>query len=758
MPHYNLQPEDFTGEKNQAKLEGLMSAFAITLCKKFNEYAGKRYEKEEEWRRAIEQNNGEIDRADRNKIKAALGDDGYRRAVTVNITRPKTNVAIARLQDTQFPIGGDYNFTMRPLPLTAAMEEALATEEPNSEMQVMAVEQGMQPNQAPSPKELANEILLEEIDRARRMTRQIRKDLVDTDYGNKARRSIEDLAVLGTAVIKGVYPEYKSKTTYEEDAETGDFRPVVKQEIAASASRVDPLYFYPDPSARESCEIEDSFEVHLLSRTQLIEMAKSPAFMGEQIRQVLEMEGNEEDIPPIVQTTSFQNLGIRPGSRFVAHEYHGNLPKELLHEAGIITEEQKDDTGAEFYGQAWFIDRHLIRLSLPILEGAPRKLYHVTTYERDPGSVFGHGVPFLLRHSQRIINNTYLMLMDNAALSSGPQIVLNKEMIEPAGRSNDYTLRPNKVWHLTEYGSDVREAMQFVNVPAQQDPLTQIVDMAMRFADIESSIPLMQQGEPTAANNTNFGGMAMITSALSVIHKRASMRWDDNITRPLIENFYHYNMQYNEDSGIKANLDVQIGGATERIDNQLRGQDIERILGLAQSSPDWADQIDPVKAFRELVQNSHAGDILRPTKEAAAMVAERRQAEQQQQQSDPEGLKAQAAMLTAQTNQQVAQANIQAKQQEQQMSLAIKQAELQMRQREVDARNAGNAAQMQMEREKFELEMAKLADARNLSVAQLQTQLQLKSMDERTARAKIEGELLKQEREIQVKQQFGEGL
>jgi hypothetical protein len=758
MPERNLQPEDFTGERNEAKLEGLMSAFAIELCKKFNEYAGKRYEKEEEWRRAIEQLNGEIDEADRDKIRAALGETKFNRAVTVNITRPKTNVAIARLQDTQFPIGGDYNFVMRPRPVSRAMAEALETEEAPPEMQVMAVEQGMQPQQAPSPKELATEILLDQIDRGRRMTKQIRKDLVEADYGTNARRSIEDLASLGTAVVKGVYAKYKDCTGYEEDEETGDFFPVVNSEIKAGVSRVDPLYFFPDPSAREPCEIEDSFEVHLLSRSKLIEMSKSKAFMSENIKKVLEMDGNEEDIPPIVQTTSFHTLGIQPGSRFVAHEYHGNLPKELLYEAGVITEEEKDASDEEFYGQAWFIDRHLIRLSLPLIEGTPRKLYHLTTYERDPNSVFGHGVPYLLRHSQRIINNTYLMLMDNAALSSGPQIVLNKEMIEPASRNNDYTLRPNKVWHLTEYGTDVREAMQFVNVPAQQDPLTQIVDMAMRFADIESSIPMMQQGEPTAANNTSFGGLAVVTSALSVIHKRASMRWDDNITRPLIENFYHFNMQYNEDTDIKANLDVEIGGATERIDNQLRGQDIERILGLAQSNPEWLDQVDPVKAFRELVTNSHAGDILRPVKEATQMVEERRQREAQQQQSDPEGLKAQAAMLTAQTNQQVAQANIQAKQQERQDSMAIKSAELQMRQREVEARNMGNAAQMQMEREKFELELAKLADARNMSIAQLQTQLQIKAMDERAVRAKIEGDLMLQQREIEVKNQFGEGL
>ena len=54
------------------------------------------------------------------------------------------------------------------------------------------------------------------------------------------------------------------------------------------------------------------------------------------------------------------------------------------------------------------------------------------TWEDDKGSVFGHGIPYLMRHAQRVVNSSWLMLLDNAGLTAGPQIVLNREMIRPA--------------------------------------------------------------------------------------------------------------------------------------------------------------------------------------------------------------------------------------------------------------------------------------------------------------------------------------
>jgi hypothetical protein len=48
---------------------------------------------------------------------------------------------------------------------------------------------------------------------------------------------------------------------------------------------------------------------------------------------------------------------------------------------------------------------------------------------------------------QRVLNASVRAMMDNAGLSSGPQIVIDGDVIEPAdGNGNSYELTPRKVW------------------------------------------------------------------------------------------------------------------------------------------------------------------------------------------------------------------------------------------------------------------------------------------------------------------------
>ena len=86
------------------------------------------------------------------------------------------------------------------------------------------------------------------------------------------------------------------------------------------------------------------------------------------------------------------------------------------------------------------------------------------------------------------------------------------------------------------------------------------------------------------------------------------------------------------------------------------------------------------------------------------------------------------------------------------------QAELIMRQREVEARNAGNMVAMQQAAQSYEVEMAKLAQASELTLAELQNRLQVEIQKRETAREKIMSDLEQQNKEIAVKYEFGEGL
>lgn len=747
----HLQSPDTKTEEGK-KLDNMLVAMGASMCKKFHSYKSARYDKETEWERAIKQYEGEWDSDDLKKIEYALSMGGNANdPISVNITRPKTNVAIARMKDIQFPTGGDFNFYLRPADLTPEQRAAMEQTEPTGQMKLQAAEAGVPMQQVPSPQQVVQSIQTANENRCPAMERQLRSRMIVADYGKKARLGIEDLCIKGTVVMKGPTIQNKKYRRYE-GAVTSDGRPVQQlQEVfkpEPSVERVDPLLYFPDPSARLPDEIEDCFELHPMGRAELIELAKNPAFMADQIAHVLETDPDITDIPDIVQRTSREKTNNSVHNRYWVREYHGPLDKRVLFEGGMITEEDLDDQLFRPTGEIWYCNKTIIRISFSHIEGEDQLPYSVAVWEKDPNSVFGHGVPFLLRDAQRTVNNAYLMLLDNASLTSGPQIVLNKEMIEPATRDEDYGIEPMKVWFLTEYGANVNEAMQFVNIPAQMDGIAQIIDTAMQFADVESSTPLMQQGEMPSGNNTTTG-LAMVMSATNIMQKAASMSWDDNITRPMVQRFYHYEMQHGEDDKVKGDYEVEVGGATERIEAQIRAQEIERMLGLAGSNEEFLMQIDPGKAFRALVDNTRTGDLLRSEEEVQQLQQQKQQ--QQQEAQDPEAIKAQAALLTAQARMEEARANAQAQNAKQEQAAVEAQARYQSFVAEAQARQ--NEAALQ-----YQLGLAKLAMEKELSVADLTKQLQLKDMEQQMKLQLKEIDFAQMEREIQVKEEYGTGI
>jgi hypothetical protein len=743
-------PEKESEERR--KLEIMLEKQGHSLKRKFHDYKTARYDKEHEWERAIKQYEGEWDSDDLDKIEHVLSARGLKeQPITVNITRPKTNVAIARMKDIQFPTGGDFNFFLKPAPLTPEQKKAANMQQPDGQMQLQAAEMGVPQQQLPAPQQMVEEIVTENIERAPKMERKLRNRMIYAEYGRKARISIEDLCIKGTAVIKGpTIQNRKYKRYAPESTSEGEVVQVLNEEFVPepSVERVDPLYWFPDPSARLPDEVEDCFELHPMSATELLELTKNPAFITPQIRKVLEQDPDGTDIPDIVVRTSREKSN-NVNNRYWLREYHGPLDKEVLFDAGMISEEDKDDPLSRFTGEVWYCNRTVVRMSLSHIEGEDALPYGVATWEKDPNSLFGHGVPYLLRNAQRTVNNAYLMLLDNASLTSGPQIVLNREMIEPADKG-DYGIEPMKVWFLTEYAADVREAMQFVNVPAQMEGIAQIIDTAMQFADVESSTPLMQQGEMPVGNNTTTG-LAMVMSATNITQKAASMNWDDYITKPLIQRFYHYEMQYGEDPEVKGDFEIEVGGATERIEAQIRAQEIERMLGLASSNEEFMLHVDANKAFRALVDNTRTGDVLRSMQEVEQKTAEMQQAAQEQQQADPETLKAQAAMVMAQARQAEAQAKAQLDNAKQQIAAQELQVRYQSSIAEAQARN--NQAALE-----YQARMAELASQREISLAQLQKDLQLKDMESSMKLQLAEIDFAKLEREIEVKEEYGEGI
>src|SRR5690606_30472796 len=70
--------------------------------------------------------------------------------------------------------------------------------------------------------------------------------------------------------------------------------------------------------------------------------------------------------------------------------------------------------------------------------------YDVMVWQRRPGMPWGIGVARQIRTAQRELNAGNRNMMDNAALSAGPQVVIDTGVIFPL--DGNWELTPRKVW------------------------------------------------------------------------------------------------------------------------------------------------------------------------------------------------------------------------------------------------------------------------------------------------------------------------
>lgn len=718
-------------EAEQVKAESALAELGGLLERKFKEFSGRRGQKEMEWVNALLQFAGRNYEYNTTKKEIIFGSRTENNKPVVNITRQKVNLAIARMRDIQFPLGGDYNFRILP--------------HPNVETQLQTVSEN------PEEQALAQNVLRDEYEKSRRMQETIITQLVKAKYGNKARDTMRDWVLLGTGVMKGPITDVDRQKTYNMIPDsTGAYVADLQYntEEFPNCHRVDVKYFFPDPDALVPDDLCEAIEIHPLPKSKLIDLKHNQNFIRKKLQEVVESEpegisgiGNLNELAFLTTDTDLKN-------RYILKEYHGPIPKKPLADLGLISSLDADDPLEEFYGDVWFVNGVVVRIGLQPIEGYNRIPYHIVVWDKDDGSLFGHGMPYMMRDPQRVARSAWQMLLDNAGLSSGPQMVIHREMIEPADKK--WELAPHKLWFFTEYGGNVQEAFQFFNVPNNQQQISNVIETAMQFGDLESESPMIIQNLVPQANNTA-SGQAMMLTIGNVTTRDKSQMWDDYCTRPLIDGTMHWNMQFNDDPTIKGNFEIELAGATEAIDAQLRAQEVERILALAAQSPEYMLHINPNEAFREIVTASRVGRrILRTNEEVE--VEMQRIAEAEAEKGPPaEEMRAQAVLVREETRQKELELEVQWKQAE--MELKMRLAEMEFEQ--VRMRHESELIQAQAQRE---MEIMRLAVQTDTSYQKLAQDFDLKNLSEQVRLAIQESRDAMHREELEIKREMGTGI
>jgi hypothetical protein len=375
--------------------------------------------------------------------------------------------------------------------------------------------------------------------------------------------------------------------------------------------RVDPWSFFPDMDSTSMEDCGSTFERHLLNAKQLRDLAKMPGFDKDAIRRLL------RDRPRSSTPTYVSDLRSITGAyhdattdRYHVWEYHGPLTAEDMADLARATGKQdmlaelesgETDPLDELNVIIWFCQGEILKVGEHPLDSAD-PLYSVFCLEKDEASIFGFGLPYIMRDSQKSLNAAWRSMMDNAGLSSGPQVEINTEVLEPANGS--WALEPRKIWKRKAGAPINAPGIQVYNIDSRQAELAGIIELSRRNIDDETNLPVIAQGEQGSHVTQTAHGMSILMNSVNVVFRRIVKNWDDDMTTPNIRRIYDWLMQFSAKPHIKGDYQIDARGTSVLLVREMQSANLLAFLMNFAAHPVLSKFVkdEGLPALRRLVQ------------------------------------------------------------------------------------------------------------------------------------------------------------
>lgn len=731
----------------RARMEDRLQSFGASLASQRDEWVRARYSTGEDkrWLEDVDQYHARdnINRAASQMMTSVeqgypvttQGATPHRSTVYIGLTRQKTNAAEARLADILLPTD-DRNWGIQPSPIPVMFgmdkSEEMAVDPRTGQPMVGRDGQPLrEKDMVRAIREMADQ-------RAKAMQTEIDDQLVECDYNSEVRKMIHDAAMIGTGVLKGPIVTSRTRKAWQPQVDAqGEQVQVIEvvEEITPASFRVDPRNVWPDPGCGEDVHNgKGIYERDMMTAKQVRELAKQPGYMKEQLRKVLE-EGPKQSATMVEITDEQKREQYR--NLYEVWTYWGEVNHEDLEASGANVGEK--DELRTVSGCVVFINNIVVKAFLNPLETGDIP-YDFYPWEKISGSVWGFGIPYLMRAQQKVLNAAWRQMMDNAGVSSGPQIVVKPGVIQPADKQ--WQLSSRKIWYATDDIDDVRKAFTAFEFNSHQEELARIIEMASKLADEETGMPMMLQGEKGTAPDT-VGGMQMLMNNSNVVLRRLVKQFDDFVTKPHIRRYYDYNMMYSDREDIKGDFSIDARGTSALLIRDIQNQAFLNLLA-AGGNPVYGPLLNQKKLFEKALQAQHI-DPAEIMKTDEQIQQEQQQAAESPQAQDP-------ALAVAQMRMQGEQAKIQAKAQVD-TQLAGMKAESEYARLQAQQNLAMQEAQFKVQEMQLtrEIEMLKLAQTKELTLEQIKASLADTAIKERGKKELFAAE-------AQLKNQFGSGV
>ena len=380
---------------------------------------------------------------------------------------------------------------------------------------------------------------------------------------------LQDLPLFPYAVLKGPVVRMVPKLSWINGQPTLQNKPTMFWE------RVNPFDLYWSPGASNLADAA-IIERKRYTRADLNDLIGMPGFDEAAVRGALEdyrfglREWLDAPDPEQAINEGREDPSLNRSQYIEGIEFHGNVQGDTLLQQGV-NPKLIPDADREYMIQSWVVGRHTIKT---MINPSPRQRhpYFLTSFEKVPGTVAGHALPDILEDTQEVANAAYRALVNNLSISSGPQVIVNDEMISPTENGDE--LYPWKRWHVQgDPLGNQREPVTFFQPQSNVQELLLVINSMNTMADEQSAIPRYLTGESLSGGaGRTASGLSMLMNNASKVLQTVAANVDGDVLEPALLALYDMIMLTDTTGILTGEEQVRVLGSTVAVQRETERQ------------------------------------------------------------------------------------------------------------------------------------------------------------------------------------------
>lgn len=446
--------------------------------------------------------------------------------------------------------------------------------------------------------------------------------------------AILELTILGTGVVKGPIVERRKK--YEVVQRKVGGIPVSELDNTVNPHELKTIFetvpvldhiplweYYVDVNAKNTRDSIGEIHFQRLLPEKFRQLKNQGGYIKENVMEAARRatSTDPDDLRRIQLADNFMGEQGDKDRRVSTLEYWGLVPAQYLKEAGC---ELPDDVEEESDIEALVVLAADGIVCKACVNPFGRRPFYVCPYKARPGIIYGMGVAEAMRDSQKMINSSARMIIDNKALSGNGMVAvnLNRLDIKKTGICEVY---PRKTWYVKGNFAP-RDAIDSVTFADVTGGLRELMEMFERFADEETGMPKYTQGQQDSFLNKTAAGMSMLMTQSNINLKTVLKNIDNYWIEPIVEAFYSWFSNFEPDPNTPViNMKIVARGSDSLIAKELKMENYMKFMQIT-ANPQDAIFMDRVKLMKNIARILETDDVMRTDEEIKNLMATMSQA------------------------------------------------------------------------------------------------------------------------------------